>query len=428
MTISGLMHNPMSKWSKEAIASAVVSIFSFLLLVAMLAGSHAKADDLRVAAVDLSKYTPTPEGLVTRALQELRASRPDSALANVDRLISIRPDFKLAYLIKGDLLLSKGRPLPSFGAAPRASKESLTDLKDEARVRLLRYLDQPAPDSLPKQVLQLAPSQKYALMADASRARLYVFENVGGEPRLVRDFYLSVGRNGVDKRSEGDKRTPVGVYAIANELPRKQLTAFYGAGAFPLNYPNEWDVMQGRSGHGIWLHGSPPDTYSRPPKASDGCLVVTNPDYADIARFVRSENTPIIITDRAEWLSREDWLAHRQSLLDKLSTWKHDWQSLDPDRFFRHYSPGFLSAEGKSWTESKRRNIAQKNWIRIDLGDLSLLQPADDQVVVNFTQGYDSDKHRDITRKRLYLRHEAGNWRIALEKTLQSAPALAANN
>jgi murein L,D-transpeptidase YafK len=393
-----------------------------------LAAGHGWAEDIRLAAVDLNRYTHSPDSLVARAMQEVRASRPDSALANVDRLIAMRPDFKLAYLIKGDVLLSKGRPLTTFGAAPAASKESLGDLKEEARVRLLRYLDEPPPDSLPKQILQLAPSQKYALLADASRARLYVFENAGGEPRLVRDFYLSVGRNGVDKRSEGDKKTPVGVYSISAELPRKQLTAFYGAGAFPLNYPNEWDLIQGRSGHGIWLHGVPPDTYSRPPKASDGCLVVTNPDYTELARFLRGGNTPIVITDRAEWLPRAAWSAHRQGLLDKLDAWKNDWQNLDVERFLSHYAASFLTREGKGWTEAKRRNIAQKSWIRIGLTDLSLFQPDDDLVLGNFTQAYDSDKLRDITNKRVYLRKEAGNWRIALEKSLHSAPALAANN
>lgn len=397
-------------------------------LLCALGTSQGRAEDIRLAAADINKYTPSPESLVTRALQEIRASRPDSALANVDRLIALRPDFKLAYLIKGDLLLSKSRALPSFGAAPSGSSQSLADLKEEARVRLLRYIDQPAPDSLPRQILQLAPNQKYALLADADRARLFIFENVEGEPLLIRDYYLSVGRNGVNKRSEGDKKTPVGVYTLSNELPRQQLTSFYGAGALPLNYPNEWDTLQGRSGHGIWLHGVPPDTYSRPPKTSDGCLVVSNPDYSEIARFIRGDNTPIIIAERTDWVDRATWQAQREALLNKLETWKADWQKQDVERFLGHYSNEFLNREGASWSDSKRRNISQKTWIRVGLSDMSLfLYPSNDLAVITFTQSYDSDKHRDISIKRLYLKLENGNWRIAFEKTLQTAPALASN-
>lgn len=389
-----------------------------------------QAEPILLAAVDTSRFGPDPEKLVASAIEDIRASKPDSALANVDRLIAMQPDFKLAYLLKGDLLQAKAGALPSFGAVPKAANRTeLNGLKDEAKVRLMRYLDQPDPEKLPKQILQLAPSQKYALLADASRARLYIFENVSGEPRLLRDFYVSVGRNGVDKRSEGDLKTPTGVYTFSTEKSRSQLTSFYGAGAYTLDYPNEWDETQGNSGHGIWLHGVPPDTYSRPPKASEGCLVVANSDYQEINRYIRPNNTPIVIADRADWLDREAWLSARAEIERALDAWKADWERLDADRYFSHYTGDFLKRNGRGWMESKRRNITQKNWIRVGLTDFSLfLYPSNDLAVVNFTQAYDSDKHRDVTRKRVYLKLEDGRWRIALEKNLQSAPALASNN
>ncbi len=405
---------------------------SFLLvsvgLLCALGMVSVSAEDVRLATANTAKYVPSPEGLVTRALQEIRASRTESALASLNKVIAIRPDFRLAYLIKGDLLLAKSQALPTFGAAPAGSRQSLSDLKDEARVRLMRYIDQPSPGSLPRQILQLAPNQKYALLADASRARLFVFENVQGEPQLIRDYYVSVGRNGVNKRDEGDKKTPVGVYTLAGELPRQRLTSFYGAGALPLNYPNEWDVLHGRSGHGIWLHGVPPDTYSRPPKTSDGCLVVSNPDYEEIARLLRGSNTPILIAESTDWVDRATWLAQRQDLLDQLESWKADWQQKDVERYLGHYSNGFLRREGASWIDGKRRNISQKDWIHIGLSDVSLfLYPGNDLAVITLTQSYDSDKHRDVSIKRLYLKLENGDWRIDYEKTLQTAPAVASS-
>lgn len=396
---------------------------SAIALLVLLLGLAANA-----ANADRSTTTASPADLLGAALEDIHASRPDSALANVDRAIAMQPDFKLAYLVKGDLLMAKSGNLAGFGPAAPANR-TLEDLKDEARVRLLSQLDQPDPDKLPAQILQLAPSQRYALLADASKARIYVFENQDGEPHLVRNYYLSLGKNGVGKQSEGDKRSPLGVYALSQPISPTQLPPFYGAGAFPLNYPNALDQAEGKDGHGIWLHGVPPDTYSRPPKTSDGCLVVTNPDWRDLARYISPGNTPLVITRQVEWLDRDAWQARKQALLDAVYGWKHDWEALDANAYLAHYSPDYLNKLGPSWRDSKTRNIVQKDWIKVGLTDLSLFEyDRNEMATIEFTQSYSSDKHSDITHKSIYLKRDGSQWRIVLEKALQSAPAVTASN
>jgi murein L,D-transpeptidase YafK len=371
-------------------------------------------------------FLPSPDALIAKTLQDIRATRMDDALREVNHLISIRPDFKLAHLIKGDLLLARAQPISGLGSVRAASAQSLSDLRDEARVRLMRYLDQPDPATLPRQILQLAPHQKYALLADAGRARLYLFENVGGEPRLKQDFYMTIGRNGTDKRVEGDLRTPAGVYTISERLPKTRLTDFYGAGAYPLNYPNDWDRAQGRGGHGIWIHGVPSDTYSRPPRSSEGCVVVTNPDLKELSKWVEVGATPVVIAERADWVDRTSWEQARKDLLDSLAAWKQDWETRSADRFLAHYSESFLQGNGRDWSESKRRNIVEKAWIKLELKDLSLfLYPGADMAYVDFTQHYSSDRLASRSQKRLYLQREAGQWRIALEKATELPSLLA---
>lgn len=402
-------------------------LFALLFTLACwLLPASANAGDSFPAATSMHASVSL-DGLLAAAFEDIRADRPDSALARLNRLIELHPDFKLAYLIKGDLLLAKTRELPGIGAAPvNPDNSSLDGLKDEARVRLLHYVDQPAPDTLPAQILQLAPDQKYALLADASRARLFVFENVNGEPHLIHDYYLSVGKKGVGKHSEGDKRSPLGVYFLSPELPRSQLTPFYGAGAFPLDYPNDWDHLQGNGGHGIWLHGVPPDTYSRPPKTSDGCLVLANPDWKDVAHYIEPGNTPLVITRRSEWIDHAAWLAKRRALLKTLDSWKVDWENKDAAGYLAHYSPELLHRLGKSWAAAKAHNIEQKSWIKIAFSNISLfLYDDDDIAVVDVTQHYRSDRLSDVTRKNLYLRLENGQWRIAMEKKLQSPASTA---
>jgi murein L,D-transpeptidase YafK len=383
------------------------------LLVAATLAEPAHAEGL--SRSDLSAQ----EALLTRSLHAIRAGKLDTALREIDRLIALQPDFKLAHLIRGDLLLAKAGPLPGMGGRSLSHDAGLQDLREEARLRLLSQIEEPAPDKLPKQILQLAPSQKFALLADASKARLYVFENHEGHPRLLRHFFMTVGRNGIEKRIEGDKRTPVGVYTITDQIPRARLTDFYGAGAFPLNYPNEWDQTLGRTGHGIWLHGVPSDTYNRAPRASDGCVVVANADFNDISQYVQVGVTPVLISERIEWLEPEAWQSLRQDLLAKLDTWKGDWERQDSADFLAHYSSRFLFNEGKGWVESKRRNIANKDWIKLELTDLSLfLDLSQNMAVATFTQAYGSNVFHSTTRKRMYLSQENGKWHIALEKSL----------
>ncbi|TCS72928.1 murein L,D-transpeptidase YafK [Sulfuritortus calidifontis] len=402
---------------------------ALLIFCAMLAwaGPAAAADrPVQLAALDGNRYLPSPDALIAKTLEAIRASRLDEALREVDRVIAIRPDFKLAHLIKGDLLLARARPLPTLGAVSKqGADQSLSDLREEARLRLLSYLDQPNPNLLPKNILQLAAGERYAILADTSRARLYLFENVDGEPRLVRDYYLTIGRNGTDKRAEGDKRTPIGVYTVTGQLPRDKLADLYGSGAFPISYPNEWDQAQGRGGHGIWLHGTPSNTYNRAPRASDGCLVLTNPDLTEIGQWLKP-GTPFVITDRVEWLERERWLDQRQKLMDKLAHWKGDWENRDPEHFLKHYAPSFLQGQGKGWAEAKRRNLTDKTWIRVALSEMNLyLYAGDEMAVAEFQQDYASDKLSDATRKRLYLKQDAGDWRIVLEKAVDDAKRVA---
>ncbi len=407
--------------------------FILVLLAALPGLAVANGEPILLASADTSRFLLSPDRLIAKTIQDIRANRLDDALKEVNRVISISPDFKLAHLIKGDLLMARARPLSGIGtvASPSASSaQSLSDLRDEARVRLLRYIDQPDPSYLPRQILQLASDQKFALLADASRARLYLFENVEGEPRLKADFYMTIGKNGTDKRVEGDKRTPMGIYQIAQQLPSKGLADLYGVGAFPLDYPNEWDRLQGRGGHGIWLHGVPSDTYSRPPRSSDGCVVVANPDLKELSRWVQPGSTPVVLAERTDWIPREAWEQARRDLLGRLQSWRNTWEARDADNFLTHYEHDFLRGSGRAWADSKRRNIIDKSWIKVEVEDVSLfLYPGSDDgnimAYAEFTQRYSSDRLSSVSRKRLYWRMDEGQWRIVMERTSELPTRLA---
>jgi len=320
--------------------------------------------------------------------------------------------------VKGDLLMARARAIPTLGAA-HAPTDRLDDLRAEARARLTRYNLQPPADRVPRYLLQLEAQQRYAVVVDTSRSTLYLFENRGGTPRYLTDYYITVGKNGINKLREGDKKTPLGVYHVTSELPRERLDAFYGSGAFPISYPNEWDAREGRNGHGIWLHGTPRDTYSRPPRASDGCVVLANEDLDELKKRVQIGLTPVIIADRVEWVEPTTAKALRAALNERLEGWRADWESRNTERYLRNYARSFAAENANlaQWQAQKRWVNSGKEWIKVRLSAVSVfLYPGrDDLAVVSFLQDYASNNLSNKMRKRQYWIQEGGSWKILYE-------------
>jgi len=186
-----------------------------------------------------------PESALQSIIGDIRANHLDVALRKTDALLETYPNFRLAHLIRGDLLMARVRPLDSVGSVPGVSSATLNDLRDEALARLRARSERPRTGYLPSNLLRLSQDQTHAVVVDTDRSRLYVFRNDKGQPQLVADYYASQGKAGADKWREGDKRTPVGVYFVTSSIPAAELPAFYGSGAFPINYPNEWDRRLG---------------------------------------------------------------------------------------------------------------------------------------------------------------------------------------
>jgi murein L,D-transpeptidase YafK len=363
---------------------------------------------------------PSAEDRLSGVFQAIEANRLDEALKRVEALIRDHPNFRLAHLVRGDLLLARSQPLQTFGnVAKNVAPEKVDGLRAEALARLQGLRQRPGENRVPRQLLQLHPGQKHALLVDSRRSRLYVFANDAGRPRLVADYYVTLGKNGVDKAREGDQKTPIGVYHVTANLPRRKLTDFYGSGAFPINYPNEWDRRMGRNGYGIWLHGVPSDVYSRPPRASDGCIVLANADLDSVARFVQVGLTPVIIADEVEWADAAAVEADRAALAAAFEQWRADWQSRDTEKYLAHYSPKFSAGRQDlaAWSAHKHKINAGKKWIKVGVSRVSMFRyPRErDFVVVAFDQDYRSDGMSNLMRKRQYWVKEGARWKILYE-------------
>ncbi len=401
-------------------ASCALLFVAGSLLAAIPA--HAQSRQAQAAAATGAAKTD-PEALLLEVYKALGTNRLREAQAKADALVEAYPTFQLGHLIRGDLLQLHTRPISTLGAVPSGPADKLKNLRDEARVRLKWLKEKPDPSLMPRPVLQLRDDQKQVLVVDAKRSRLYVYENQRGRLKFVTDYYISQGKLGMDKFKEGDQRTPIGVYYITQRVPGPKLPDFYGTGALPINYPNEWDKLNGRGGSGIWLHGVPRDSYSRPPLSSDGCVVLTNTDLNELYQSVEAGKTPVVIADRVEFVSRAKWESERNLANRLIAEWRRDVESRDAGRVMANYSRHYKPERGESLqtlTGKYQKILKGVKNISMQIKDAThFLYPGrDDLIVSTFTQETTIGKTRNSARKRQYWAKEGGHWKIIAENNL----------
>ena len=401
--------------------------FRFFLILAILfnipqaSGEEAFISNENFNTAELTYETP--EKMLVKSLVEISEGKVDAALKTIDILIKQTPNFKLAYLIQGDLLLAHAKQINGIGIDSKGEKkEEIEDFKNEAKVRIERYLNSLNLQNEPKIFAQLNNREKYLFYVDASNSRLYLYENINGKLSYKDDYYVSIGKNGFGKQYEGDKKTPIGVYFTGKKI-KESLSDFYGDAAYPLSYPNEIDKKNKRNGSGIWLHGTPKTTYNRAPLASDGCIVLSNPDLMKLAPILDDNKIPTIISFRSlkDLESSNNNLTEKKlSLAHAIETWRKNWEDQDTDNYLKFYSKNFFSEKDNydTWAERKRMIQAQKLKVSVGLSEISFFDYPNTEneiILVDFVQDYKSPTISNKMNKRQYWINENNEWRIMYE-------------
>jgi len=405
-------------------ATALVCAATLALVCgAAQAKEHAKKPSSRgnhAAAAPL-----TADGLAEARLIEVYKlagqGRTREALQRTEALLRDYPHFQLAQLVHGDMLTARNRPTrgpDELASVNPDAAQTLTELRQESLLRLKALRERPPAGHVPSQFVQLSVRNKHAMAIDTSRARLYLFENGPEGLKLLADYYISVGKQGVGKSLEGDMRTPLGVYFVTSQVDPKKLKDFYGAGALPINYPNPYDTRHGKTGGGIWLHGTPPGQFARAPRASDGCVVLANPDLQRIMRTVQSRTTPVVIAQSLNWVAPSQLMAPEVKVFaDTLSAWREAKSKGDVQRLQSFYNSDMFQ-DGKGNVEgppSVGADFSTGLGREFEFKDLSYLRWTDSSDTMVVTFGEVARGSRTGPVKRQYWVRAGRQWKIFFE-------------
>ena len=387
----------------------------------LLAAAHAAQPAQRKHAAAAQVRDGETEARLIEIYKLIGQAQTRAALAKAETLVRDHPNFQLAQLVYGDLLMAQQRPVRAFGdvsdTAARSGAQMLAELREESQLRIRALRERPPAGAVPAQFLQLSPKNRHAIAIDTSRARLYLFQNGPDGLKLLADYYISVGKSGTEKTEEGDLRTPLGVYFITSNLDPKSLKDFYGAGALPINYPNAYDARRGKTGRGIWLHGTPPGQFARAPKATDGCVVLANPDLKRIIKTVEVRTTPVVIATSLRWVAPTGVQPDTRRFNDVLQAWRSAKASGDLERMLSFYTPDF-TLNGRSLADSTpllKVELGRGRGREIELKDLSVLRWTDNADTMVVTFGEVPTGARSGPVKRQYWVRQGPHWKIFFE-------------
>ncbi len=362
------------------------------------------------------------EELLIKSLYEIADGNLNNALLTIDTIIEKKPNFKLAHLIKGDIYQAYAEGINAFGGPDNQSKEKLNDLKEEARQRIKSHL-KTGFSSINSTIRTTLPENLQKIIyIDTSNSRLFIFEKDGVMLNKVFDVYASIGKNGSRKNHEGDKKTPIGIYSLEKKI-KQPLSDFYGEGAYPINYPNSLDKLLNKTGHGIWIHGTPKNTYSRPPQSSDGCVVITNEDFINFEKQINNNNVKVIISDE----SYEDYFkasheSNHSDFISAFNTWKTNWEAKNFDSYLAFYDSNaqYNFKNFKNWTDTKLKVFENSNAINVFVENFLAIDYPDDKdnlKFVEFKQTYTSNITNNVSIKQQIWRKFNNEWKIISEAT-----------
>ncbi len=265
------------------------------------------------------------------------------------------------------------------------------------------------------------PADPTVILVDKKTNTLKVAKYEENEYKILKTFHTTMGLVQGDKEEEGDLKTPEGIYFFNALLRPPSLKPKFGVMAFYMNYPNEFDLLAGRTGFDIMLHATNAPQRLKKDFDSEGCIVVKNEELLKIKPFIRLGLTPILVFNELN----EQYLkpAADSKIKNFFSHWLEAWSTKKIDSYVESYHSSF-TAKGMNkgqWRNYKSNLNSLYKEILIKAEDIQYFRHPKYSVIM-FVQNYSSTLKngrpgfKSRGTKTLVVAEEDGQPRIISEK------------
>ena len=365
----------------------------------------------------------TYESTLLRVIETMQNGHLDPARILVESLLTDYPHSRTAKLLYADILATQGGRLP-LGERTIHTREraALDDLQNQLQVRWHYQSSQSKPNDnlLPSRLLLPGRDTHYLIYVDLPESRLYVYRHQKGRLIHLHNYYVTIGKNGIGKQIEGDRKTPVGVYRITSFIPDAELPPRYGPGALPIDYPNSIDRMTQRTGYGIWLHGTEPGYVNRGPYASDGCVTLSNHEFEHLREITgNATDIPVILDHAPVWLTRKDLPKRRANAIAAVQQWHSSWLRIDKAglaKVYRAMNAAHLEEALRNPSQEQPLSPLTADWNYPTIPDIELMgYPHSIETFLARLTFKNADGSRLIINQ--YWQHDANkNWQVMAER------------
>ena len=264
--------------------------------------------------------------------------------------------------------------------------------------------------------LVVLPANGRCIIVEKDTQTLLLFRKTATGFELEKSFSCSTGLKEGEKSSEGDHKTPEGIYLFKKVLPGSQLPGIYGKMAITLDYPNPYDRLEGKSGDGIWLHATNEPIRPYLPNKTRGCVVVSNNDIMELSKLIKLNQTPLVIVSKLHYQTPSEQDADETSLRNFLSQWRQSWENKALSPYIGMYSARFRNGDQnlKAYRVYKEGVFSRAGKIQLRI-DLESVVRYEKYAILTFRQDYRSNRLTSAGTKRLFVVRENNAWKIIAE-------------
>ena len=250
-------------------------------------------------------------------------------------------------------------------------------------------------------------SIEYALVCKSDMKTIDVFHNTQKRLNKVFQSTILTGKIKGGKKEEGDLKTPLGVYSLVKKLPSPD--QFYGPLALVTNYPNNFDLIKGNTGGGIWIHGLPLNGERDP--YTKGCVALENKDLVSLEKTIYYPNSILIIHDEeSKGVLATSSKNKYATILSNLYDWKESWKNGNFESYISFYSQNFKKPDGTNFEDFKKykANIfnkkEEKQILFKNINILPYPNEANREIYyIQYFQNYSTKSHKFSGLKELYI-------------------------